>query len=66
MIKTIALIAHDSKKSEIVNWCIENKTVLEKFELCGTGTTAKKIQEAKPLPCPSCEFFDTMTIFLRK
>ena len=49
MIKTIALIAHDSKKAEIVNWCIKNKAVLEKFELCGTGTTSKRISEATGL-----------------
>lgn len=49
MIKTIALIAHDSKKAEIVNWCIKNKDLLQNFELCGTGTTAKRIHEATGL-----------------
>lgn len=47
--KTIALIAHDNKKSEIVNWALKNKTILEKYELCGTGTTAKLISEATDL-----------------
>lgn len=47
--KTIALIAHDSKKAEIVEWCLQNKGILEKFELCGTGTTAKRISEATGL-----------------
>ena len=47
--KTIALIAHDNKKSEIVNWALKNKTTLEKFNLCGTGTTAKLIAEATDL-----------------
>ena len=28
-VKTIALIAHDNKKSEIVNWAIKNKETLE-------------------------------------
>lgn len=48
--KTIALIAHDNKKSAIVNWALKNKETLEKFDLCGTGTTAKLISEATDLP----------------
>ena len=48
-IKTIALIAHDNKKSEIVNWALKNKETLAKYELCGTGTTAKLIAEATDL-----------------
>ena len=47
--KRVALIAHDSKKNEIVEWCKVNKAVLEKYELCGTGTTAKRISEATGL-----------------
>ncbi len=48
--KTIALIAHDNKKAEIVNWALKNMNTLEKFDLCGTGTTAKLIAEATDLP----------------
>ncbi len=48
-IKTIALIAHDNKKSEIVAWATENKELLSKYELCGTGTTAKLVAEATGL-----------------
>ncbi len=47
--KKVALIAHDSKKNEIVEWCLKNKSILEKFELCGTGTTSKRISEATGL-----------------
>ena len=47
--KTIALIAHDNKKAAIVNWALKNKATLEKFNLCGTGTTAKLIAEATDL-----------------
>ena len=47
--KTIALIAHDNKKSDIVNWALKNKATLEKYELCGTGTTARLIAEATDL-----------------
>jgi methylglyoxal synthase len=48
-VKTIALIAHDNKKSEIVNWALKNKETLAKYELCGTGTTAKLVAEATDL-----------------
>ena len=48
-IKKIALIAHDGKKKEMVEWAIANKCILSKFELCGTGTTAKRITEATGL-----------------
>ena len=47
--KTIALIAHDHKKHDIVNWAIQNKDILAKFSLCGTGTTAGLISEATGL-----------------
>ena len=47
--KTIALIAHDNKKAEIVNWALKNKATLEKYDLCGTGTTAKLVSEATGL-----------------
>ena len=47
--KTIALIAHDNKKAAIVNWALKNKATLEKYDLCGTGTTAKLIAEATDL-----------------
>ena len=43
--KTIALIAHDNKKPDIIRWAKENKTTLSRFALCGTGTTAKLIAE---------------------
>ena len=48
--KTIALIAHDNKKAAMVNWALKNKTTLEKYNLCGTGTTAKLVAEATDLP----------------
>ncbi|MBQ5927509.1 MAG: methylglyoxal synthase [Clostridia bacterium] len=47
--KTIALIAHDHKKADIVNWALKNKETLSKYELCGTGTTAKLVSEATDL-----------------
>ncbi len=47
--KTIALIAHDNKKKDIIRWASKNKERLSKFNLCGTGTTAKMISEATGL-----------------
>ena len=47
--KTVALIAHDNKKPDIVNWAVNNRAALEKFNLCGTGTTARLISEATGL-----------------
>ncbi len=43
--KNIALIAHDKKKAELINWCKDNKEILEKHTLCGTGTTARMITD---------------------
>lgn len=48
--KHIALIAHDSKKQEIVEWVEENKDILKNHFLCGTGTTARLIAEKTELP----------------
>lgn len=48
-LKRVALIAHDNKKPEIIEWAKKNKSVLEHFDLCGTGTTSKRIQEATGL-----------------
>ncbi len=48
--KRIALIAHDNMKPIIIDWCKENKELLAHHFLCGTGTTAKKINEATGLP----------------
>ena len=49
MAKTIALIAHDNKKQEMIDWASKNKAILEKFELCGTGTTSKHVSEVTGL-----------------
>ena len=43
--KNIALIAHDGKKQEMLQWCIANREILKKHHLCGTGTTARMITE---------------------
>lgn len=38
-VKTIALVAHDHKKADIVVWAQKNKEVLALFKLVATGTT---------------------------
>ena len=43
--KSIALIAHDSNKHELIEWCRANKDILAKHDLCGTGTTARMITD---------------------
>lgn len=48
--KNIALIAHDSKKLELIDWCREHQEILKKHFLCGTGTTARMITDATGLP----------------
>ncbi|MBB2182104.1 methylglyoxal synthase [Lachnospiraceae bacterium MD1] len=48
--KHIALIAHDSKKDEIVEWVEANKDILKNHFLCGTGTTARMIADKTELP----------------
>lgn len=46
---TIALVAHDNKKHEMIQWALNNKEPLSKFRLCGTGTTAKLVADATGL-----------------
>lgn len=48
--KNIALIAHDSKKAELIAWCDQNQDILKQHFLCGTGTTARMITEKTGLP----------------
>ncbi len=45
----IALIAHDKKKQEIIQFAIAYKQVLAQHTLYATGTTGKKIIEATGL-----------------
>lgn len=48
--KTVALIAHDGKKKELIDWCQENKDILKNHVLCGTGTSARLVAEKTGLP----------------
>ncbi|MDF2522524.1 MAG: methylglyoxal synthase [Clostridiales bacterium] len=48
--KHIALVAHDHRKQELIDWAEKNYNILCKHFLCGTGTTAKLISEKTGLP----------------
>jgi methylglyoxal synthase len=43
--KRIALVAHDNKKKDLVEWCVYNKRVLADHKLIATGTTGKLLSE---------------------
>lgn len=45
----IALIAHDSKKELMVQFCIAYCGILSRYNICATGTTGKLVSEATGL-----------------
>lgn len=42
--KKIALVAHDHKKDDLIDWAIYNKKVLNKHRLFATGTTGMLLE----------------------
>ncbi|MGI8950674.1 MAG: methylglyoxal synthase [Chitinophagaceae bacterium] len=48
--KRIALVAHDHKKEDLMDWAIYNKTALANHDLIATGTTGKLLEEALNMP----------------
>ncbi|MFB3166157.1 methylglyoxal synthase [Neobacillus sp. 179-C4.2 HS] len=46
----IALIAHDNKKNDLVQFATAYQTIFSKHTLFATGTTGMRIQEATGLP----------------
>lgn len=42
---SIALVAHDNRKSELLEWAAFNAGTLESFELIATGTTGRLLGE---------------------
>lgn len=45
-IQTIALVAHDNRKKDLIEWVRFNRKTLEKYRLICTGTTGRLVQEA--------------------
>lgn len=48
--KRIALVAHDNKKKDLIEWAIYNMKALARHELIATGTTGNLIEEALDRP----------------
>lgn len=48
--KTVALIAHDNKKDDMIAFVQQYREVLARYALVATGTTGKLIQERTGLP----------------
>jgi methylglyoxal synthase len=48
--KRVALIAHDNKKPELVEWVRYNKNTLKKHQLFATGTTGMLIESELEIP----------------
>jgi len=49
VLKNIALVAHDNKKKDMVEWCDFNKGTLSHCCLYATGSTGKRIIEKTAL-----------------
>ena len=46
----IALMAHDNKKELMIQFCIAYCGILANHTVCGTGTTARVVDEATGMP----------------
>jgi methylglyoxal synthase len=48
--KRIALVAHDNKKIDLLEWAQYNRDLLANHELLATGTTGTLLEEALQIP----------------
>ena len=48
--KRIAIIAHDNKKKDLIDWAVYNMQALSRHELIATGTTGKLLEDALDRP----------------
>ena len=44
-VKSVALVAHDNKKKELVDWVSENRTRFAPLKLYATGTTGRLLRD---------------------
>jgi methylglyoxal synthase len=51
--KRIAMVAHDNKKKDLIDWAEFNKVVLARHELIATGTTGKLLEQKLDRPVKS-------------
>ena len=63
----IALVAHDARKQELVEWCTHNAQTLSKHKLFGTGTTARLLGKISVVnePTPGAATMDWHTMPLQ-
>jgi methylglyoxal synthase len=48
--KSIALVAHDNRKDDLIQWCMRHNNHLVGHLLYATGTTGKRLEEALRMP----------------
>lgn len=48
--KSIALVAHDNKKQDLLTWCKKHRSDLQQHTLFATGTTGALIEKETALP----------------
>ena len=49
-VKNIALVAHDHKKKDLIEWATYNKRILICHNLVATGTTGSMLEDALEIP----------------
>ncbi|AOS96958.1 Methylglyoxal synthase [Microbulbifer aggregans] len=47
--KRVALVAHDNRKGDLIEWCSRHRPLLAQHTLLGTGTTGTRIEAATGL-----------------
>ena len=48
--KSIALVAHDTRKKDLIDWCRKHSKTLEMHKLSATGTTGQLLQNELNTP----------------